>query len=59
MLDLGFSETSQSFSSYKQLFFIVSKGVLEKNPQKPMYSYGIFSAFFLWSPRGNYEKKVV
>ena len=23
----------------------------------PMYSYGNFSAFFLWSPLGNYEKK--
>ena len=22
-----------------------------------MYSYGNFSAFFLWSPLGNYEKK--
>ena len=24
-----------------------------------MYTYGNFSAFFLWSPLGNYEKKVV
>jgi hypothetical protein len=22
-----------------------------------MYSFGNFSAFFLWSPLGNYEKK--
>jgi hypothetical protein len=24
-----------------------------------MYSFGNFSTFFLWSPFGNYEKKVV
>jgi hypothetical protein len=30
-----------------------------KNAEKPMYSYGNFSAFNLWSPLGNYEKKVV
>ena len=28
-----------------------------KNAEKPMYSFGNFSAFFLWSPLGNYEKK--
>jgi len=37
---------------------MVSKGGTKgKKPQKPMYSFGNFSAFFLWSPLGNYEKK--
>ena len=45
MLDLGFSETSQNFSSFRQLFFYSFQG---KKTQKPMYSFGNFSAFFLW-----------
>ena len=36
MLDLGFSETSQNFSSFRQLFFIVSKGVPKEKTQKPV-----------------------
>ena len=51
MLLFSFREASQNLSLLRQLFFIVS------NAEKPMYSYGIFSAFFLWSPLGNYEKK--
>ena len=59
MLDLEFSETSQNFSSftYTTFFFIVSKGDQRKNAEKPVYSFGNFSAFLLWSPLGNYEKK--
>merc|ERR1712051_678438 len=34
-----------------------TKGKMLKNCQTPMYSFGNFSAFFLWSPLGNYEKK--
>ena len=35
MLDLGFCETSQNFSSFRQLFFIVSKGVPKEKTRKP------------------------
>jgi hypothetical protein len=58
MLDLGFPEISQHFSFFRQLFIVSKGGPKEKNPQKPMYSFGNFSAFFLWSPIGNYEKKL-
>ena len=43
-LNLGFYESPQNFSSFKQLFFIVSKDP-RKTTQKLMYN---FSAFFLW-----------
>ena len=46
MLDLGFSETSQNFSSFRQLF---SKGGPKEKTQKPTYSFGNCSEFFLWS----------
>ena len=32
-------------------------GTKGKMLKKTMYSFGNFSAFFLWSPLGNYEKK--
>ena len=44
MLNLRFSEISQYFSSFRQPFFIVSKGELKEKTQKPMYSFGNFSA---------------
>ena len=36
MLDLGFSETSQSFSYFNQLCFIVYKGVPKEKNSKTM-----------------------
>ena len=57
-LDLRFSETYQSFRSFRQLFFTVSKrGPKEKQTQKPMYNFGNFSAFFILYILKNYEKK--
>ena len=57
-LDLWFREASQNLSLFRQLFFsLFPRGDQRKNAEKPMYSFGNFSAFFLWSPLGNYEKK--
>ena len=38
-------------------FFTVSKWDQRKNAEKLPKLYIVFSAFFLWSPLGNYEKK--
>ena len=43
MLDLGFYESAQNFSFFRQFFFIVSKGGPKEKNSK-IY----FSAFFLW-----------
>ena len=48
MLDLGFSETSQNFSSFGQLFF---RKNAENFPK-------LYIGFFLWYPLENYEKKL-
>ena len=53
MLDLGFCETSQNFSSFRQLFFLSFQGGTKGKNSKTSFSN--FSAFSL----GNYEKKVV
>ena len=42
MLDLGFSNTSQNFNSFRQLFFIVFKGDQRKNPQNQCIILQIF-----------------
>ena len=48
MLDLGFSETSQNFSSFRQLFFFIdSKGVpKEEKIKKQSIALAIFQHFF-------------
>ena len=57
MLHYWFCEASQNLSSFKRLFFHSFQwGTKGKNAEKTMYSFGIFLAFFLWSPLGNYEK---
>jgi hypothetical protein len=56
MLDLGFSETSQNFSSFQQLFFIVSKGVPKEKKKKNLY-FDNFSAFFLETMKKKLSKR--
>ena len=43
------------FTDVWQFYMYIWNNVKKK--QKPMYSYGNFSAFFLWSPLGNCKKK--
>jgi hypothetical protein len=47
----------QLFYIYNFFFHSFQGGTKRKKPQKPMYSFGNFSAFLLWFPLGNYEKK--
>ena len=60
MLFLCFRAASQNLSSFRQLLFSqFPRGDQRKNTEKPVYSFGNFSTFFLCSPLGNCEKKVV
>ena len=56
MLHFWFREASQNLSSFRQLFFhSFQGGDQRKNVEKPMYSFGNFSAFFLWSNFIHYD----
>ena len=58
MLHLWFREASQNLSSFRQLFFIVSKGGPKEKCWKIAKTiHCFFSIFPLVLPLGNYEKK--
>ena len=61
MIHLWFREASQNLSSFRQLFFHSFQGGTKGKMLKKECTIilAIFSAFFLWSPLGKYEKKVV
>ena len=62
MLLFWFRKASQNLSLFRQLFFHSfqggTKGKMLKNCQNYTLVFGNFSAFFLWSPLENYEKKI-
>ena len=57
-IEYWFREASQNLSLFRQLFFHgLQWGTKGKMLKKTMNSLGNFSAFFLWSPVGNHDKK--
>jgi hypothetical protein len=57
MLDLGFSETSQNISSFRQLFFHSFQGATEGKMLKNCQNYTFFFEFFSFGPPLDTMKK--
>ena len=58
MLLFWFREASPNLSLFRQLFFQSFQGGTKGKMLKNCHNYTLgFSAFLLWSPLGNYEKK--